>query len=125
MSTKENNICIIDFSDKKSDQESKSEFFLSWGKWKGCIKWLVGNGSAVRLYKVSTQAKFERALEGCTDLSKKIAKLDELNKLAYEDLILSIITNFSVGKVAFSLFDMQKAQKSQGKLQSSLEQISD
>ena len=43
------------------------------------------------------------ALEGDTDLNKKIIKLGDLNELAYEDLILSINTCSSVGKGAFGL----------------------
>ena len=35
------------------------------------------------------------------DLNKKIIKLCVLNEFADEDLILSIITNFTMGKVSF------------------------
>ena len=41
---------------------------------------------------------------------KKIAKLVELNKLAYEDLILLINTSSSVGKVAFGLVKNTKSE---------------
>ena len=53
--------------------------------------------------KSPMQEEYENALKGDMDLDKKIIKLGELNKLAYEDLILSIKTNSSVGKVAFRL----------------------
>ena len=53
--------------------------------------------------QIPMQDEYENALEGDMDLNKKIAKLGELNELACEDLILSIKTNFSVGKVAFGL----------------------
>ena len=39
------------------------------------------------------QKDFEKAHEGDSNLDKKFVKLGELNKLAYEDLILSINTN--------------------------------
>ena len=41
--------------------------------------------------------------EGGEDLLKKIVKLDELNDLMYEYLILLINTSSSVGKVVFGL----------------------
>ena len=50
-----------------------------------------------------TQEEYESALVGDEDLHKKIVKLGELNELVYEDLILSINTCSSVGKVAFGL----------------------
>ena len=40
----------------------------------------------------------------------KIVKLGELNKLAYEDLILSINTSSSVGKVMFGLAKNAKSE---------------
>ena len=53
--------------------------------------------------KIPIQEESENALEGGTDFNKKIIKLGELNKLAYEDLMLSIKTSSFVGKVAFGL----------------------
>ena len=46
------------------------------------------------------------------DLDKKIIKLNEFNKLAYEDLILSINTSSSVGKVALRLVRNEKSKYS-------------
>ena len=40
--------------------------------------------------KIPTQYEYESALEGNEDLDKTIVKLGELNKVACEDLILSI-----------------------------------
>ena len=40
----------------------------------------------------------------------KIVKLGESNKIAYEDLILSINTTFFVGKVAFGLVTNSKSE---------------
>ena len=54
--------------------------------------------------------EYESALEGDDYLNKKIVKLGELNKLAYEDLILLINTSSSVGKVAFELVKNAKSE---------------
>ena len=75
----------------KKDWECWSEFLLL-GKWKGYKKLLVGNGFTVVADKIPLLSEFERACERNSDLDKKIAKLDEPNKLAYEDLIMSIKT---------------------------------
>ena len=53
--------------------------------------------------EIPTQDEYEEALEGDMDLDKNILKLGELNELAYEDLILSINTSFSVGKIVLGL----------------------
>ena len=47
--------------------------------------------------------------EGDTDLDKTVIKFGDLNELAYEDLILFINTNYSVGKVAFGLVKNAKS----------------
>ena len=65
--------------------------------------------------KITTQDEYENTMEGDTDLDKKIVKLDELNELAYEDLILSINASSSVGKVAFNLVkDVKSADFQEG-----------
>ena len=46
------------------------------------------------------QDEYEKALEGDTDLDKK---LGELNMLAYKDLILCINASFTVQRAAFGL----------------------
>ena len=48
-------------------------------------------------------------MQGDTDINKKVIKLGELNKLAHEDLILSIITSSTMGKVAFGLVTNEKS----------------
>ena len=45
------------------------------------------------------------------NLDKMIAKLGKLNKLAYENLILSINNSFTVGKVASSFQWLLKAKE--------------
>ena len=49
--------------------------------------------SRIGVDKIPTQSDFERAIEGSTDLNKKIFDLGKLNKLAYNDLFLSINTD--------------------------------
>ena len=62
------------------------------------------------MHEIPTQIEYENALEGDMDLNKKIIKLSELKELAYEDLILSIESSSSIGKVAFRLVRMQRMQ---------------
>ena len=52
----------------------------------------------VGVNKVHTQPVFVRAFKGSTDHDKM-----KLNKVAYEDVILWINTDYSVGKVEFRL----------------------
>ena len=73
------------------------------GKWKGFKKLLVSTDTTPGVDKSPMQEEYKSALEGDDDVNKKIVKLGELNGLAYEDLILSINTSSSVGKVAFGL----------------------
>ena len=51
-------------------------------------------------------------MEGENNLIKNIIKLGDLNELAYEDLILSINTSSSVGKVVFGLITNAKSADS-------------
>ena len=53
--------------------------------------------------KTPMQGEYENALKGNVDLNIKIKKLGELNKLAYEDLILSINTNSLEVMIAFGM----------------------
>ena len=110
ISNREKSIHIIDFMGKKAEWESWSEIFISHGKHKGYKKLLVSSRSMLGMDKIPTQDKYENALIGNIDLDKKILKLSELNKLAYEDLILSINTSSSVGKVEFGLVRKQRVQ---------------
>ena len=110
ISNKEKNICIFDFFGKKTDWDSWSKKFLSRGKQKGYEKLLVSIGTMPGVDKILTKEEYKSALEGDEDLNKKIVKLDELNELAYEDLILLINTSSSVGKVAFGLVKNAKSE---------------
>ena len=94
-------IHIIEFLGKKTDWDRWPEKFLLCGKKKGCKKLFVSTGSMQGMDKSPMQHQYEEVLKGNEDLNKKIVKLGELNKLSYEDLILSINTSSSFCKVAF------------------------
>ena len=85
---------------KEAHGESWFKNFLSHVKWKGYTKLLVSRRSMSGMDKIPTQDEYKNAVEVNTDLNNKIIKLGELNKLAYEALILSINTSSSVGKEA-------------------------
>ena len=74
---------------------------LLQGKRKVFKKLLVGYESTVGVDKIPTQDEFKEALQDDINLNK-IFKQAELNQPAYEDLIFSINTNYSVGKAAFT-----------------------
>ena len=84
MTNKEKSIHIIEYSGKKTDWDSWSEKSILHGKRKGYKKLLVSTGSMPGMDKIPTQEGYEDAI------NKKILKFGELNKLVYEDLILSI-----------------------------------
>ena len=64
---------------------------------------MVNIGSMSVVGKIPTQNEYKNVMECDTDLYKEIITLGKLNKLVYKDLILSINTSSSVGKVAFGL----------------------
>ena len=109
-SNEEESIRIIELSGKKTDLDSWSEKFLSRGKHKGYKKLLVSTSATPGVNKIPMQGEYENALEGDEDLDKRIVKLGELNKLVYEDLILSINTSSSVSKVVFGLVKNAKSE---------------
>ncbi len=79
------------------------QFFLGQGKRKGYTKLLLCRKDQVGVNKVTTVEEYNAAF-GLSDYKKKnVVKLGELNELAYEDLILSINGNTTLGRVAFNL----------------------
>ena len=105
MSAKEKSIRIIEFSGKQSDWDVWSEKFLARAKCKGYKKLLLGSE------KVPTQEQIDLAKSSSSSTDKKIIKLGELNKLAYEDIVLSINHMSSSGKVAFILIKNCKSEE--------------
>ena len=103
MLNNEKSIPIIEFSEKKTDWDSWSKKFVLHGKRKDYKKLLVSTGTTPGMDKIPTQEEYNSMLEGDDDLKKKIVKFGELNEFAHENLISSINTNSSVGKVAFVL----------------------
>ena len=83
--------------------------FVSHGKQKGYKKLLLSSMSMSGIDKIPTQNKYENSLEGEMDLNKKIVKLNELDQLAYEDIILLINTGPYIGKMAFRLVRTAKS----------------
>ena len=65
----------------------------------------------VEVDKVPIQDKYVEALEGGMVLDKRIVKLNELNELTSEVLVLSINTSSAVGKAAFGLETNAKTLK--------------
>ena len=105
MSAKEKSICIIEFSCKQSDWDGRSEKFLARAKCKGYKKLLLGTE------KVPMQEQIDLAKSSSSSTDKRIIKLEELNELAYKDIVLSINHTSSSGKVAFCLIKNCKSEE--------------
>ena len=103
MSSKEKNLCIIEFLDKKADWKSWSEKFLLNEKHTEYKKLLASSRFTSSTNKIPTQDDYENALKGNMDLNNMIIKLGQLNELACEDLILLIDTSSFGGKKTFEL----------------------
>ena len=99
MLNEQNCINIIEFPGRKADWESwfeSSICMVKIGVIKSyCRKWLYG-------LIIPFQKQCANALKGDEDLNK-IVKVGEVNELTYEDLILSIDSNFSMVKLEFGL----------------------
>ena len=76
---------------------------MAHGNRRGYKKLLVEEGKTVGVDKMPTQTEYENAALGTSIEDMAVTKLGELNVLAYEDILLSIDTNSSAGKVAFKL----------------------
>ena len=93
----EKSLCVIKFSSSTKDWEIWSEKFQARGKRKGYTKLLLGK------VEIPTQDEFTAAEGGKSDSDNRVTKVGELNKLKYEDLILSINGEFTACRVAFNL----------------------
>ena len=103
MSTEDKSLRVIEFSGKRADWDAWSTKFLARASRKGYLKLLTGKGVTAGVDKIPTLAEYELAVLGSSDDDKKIAKVGELNSLAFEDIVLSINATSAKGKVAFSL----------------------
>ena len=77
MSNKEKVFISLNFWAKKNNWESWSKNFLLHGLWEGYKKLLVSNRSMSGIDKIITQDEYQNAMEGETDLDKKVVKLGE------------------------------------------------
>ena len=89
-------IRVLEFSGKQSEWDPWSEKFLARAKRNGYKDLLIGKTP------IPTKVELEAAPEG-EELTKTLKKKSALNEQAYEDMILSINTAKSSGRVAFSL----------------------
>ncbi len=87
-------IRVLEFTGKIADWEEWSAKFLARGKRLGCKKLLLGKE------KIPTERECE---EEFINKDQPTVKRGELNKQAYEDIILSINHTSGQGKVAFIL----------------------
>ena len=90
---------------KKGDWDGWSEKFLAKAECKGYRKLLLCEKNENLVDKVQTHDVVEaiRAKSSKTDDEKKILKISKLNREAYMDLVLSVNSNTSQGKIAFRL----------------------
>ena len=72
MSNKEKSIYIIDFLSSTTNGESWSKKFFSHGKQKRYKKLQVSSGSMSGMNNIPTHNGYENAMEGDTDLDKKM-----------------------------------------------------
>ena len=90
MATEEKSIHIIEFSGKRSDWDDWFAKFLAWAKCKGYKKLLTVQGDLVEVDKISTQDEYDLSVAGNSEQDKANVNVGQMNKLAYEYIILSI-----------------------------------
>jgi hypothetical protein len=92
-------ICLLEFNGKTSDWEGRSEKFKARAKLKAYKDLLLGKKN------ITTDSEYQLTLTVSpeTPTSKETKDLAELNKEAYEEIILIIDHCTKQGKVAFSL----------------------
>ena len=94
MATDLKSIRVLEFKGKIADWEGWAAKFLARGKRLGYKKLLLGRE------EIPTESEYAKAV---TDKDKPTVKRGELNKQAYEDIILSINHTSGQGKGAFSI----------------------
>ena len=102
MTTKEKSIRTIVFSGKRSDWDGRHEKMEAKMEWLGCRKLLLCEKDEATFYVVPSKARIDEIEEKTTKSAdgKKILMLQELNKTAYMQLVLSIDTSTREGKAA-------------------------
>jgi hypothetical protein len=98
--TKEISMKVIPFSGKKLDFVAWEEKFLAGARRKGYKEVILGREKIPKDGVVLSSAKEE---------DKEDIRITEKNEFAYSDLILSIDTTTSAGKVAFNLVRNSKS----------------
>ena len=99
----ETSIRVITFSGKKLDWSTWEEKFLAKSKRRGYKELLLGKN------KIAIPKSSEILDETKDDDLKKI-KIGELNESGYTDLILSMDTETSAGKIAFNIVRNSKTK---------------
>ena len=98
-------ICVLNFSGRTADWEGWSEKFLARSKRRGYKRLLIGKDT------VPTAEDYESAVAKNDKSRDNMIKLNDANKEAFEDIILSIDHTSKQGKVAFSLVKNCKTAK--------------
>ena len=109
--TEEKSLRTIVFSGKRSDWDGWHEKMEAKMEWLGCRKLLLGEKDEATFDVVPSKATIDEIEEKTTKSAddKKILKLQELNKIAYMHLVLSMDTSTREGKAAFRLIKNTKS----------------
>ena len=96
MSTEDKSFRVIEFSGKRSDWDAWLTKFIAQANRKGYLKLLTGKGITMGRNKIPKHDELLLAKLGSSDEDKQVAKVGQLNLLAYKDIFLSI--NATTGK---------------------------
>ena len=97
MASEEKSVKVIEF--KRVDSKIWGPKFIACANMKG-YKTLI-EGKEI----ISTETEYEEAEKSGASDKEKILKLSRSNKLALEDILLSINCSMSSGKIVFNLVD--------------------
>ena len=99
-------IRVLLFSGKKTDWNHWEEKFMAKAKRKG-LKEIYNGTKTIPRYLDEDDEDYDEMTE---EEIKKYNKMCELNELAYSDLIMSMDTSTTAGKVAFGLVKSSKSK---------------
>lgn len=110
--SEEKSLRVIPFSGKRSDWDGWSEKMLAKMEWLGCRKLLLCEKNEEGYDVVPTKETIDEIEEKSSKNAddKKILKLQELNKIAYMHLVMSIDTSTHSGKPPFRLIKNTKTK---------------